>query len=71
MVIVMNDEIREILDYFRKYATIRENTMISEIEDYITNLQKENEKLKMRNDMLRKDIDSFIQDYKKEVMKNE
>lgn len=37
----MNDEIKEILDYFRKYATIRENTMISEIKDYITNLQKE------------------------------
>ena len=42
----MNDEIREILDYFRKYATIRENTMISEIKDYITNLQQENQKLK-------------------------
>lgn len=36
----MKDEIKEILDYFRKFATIRENTMISEIEDYITNLQE-------------------------------
>ena len=36
----MKDEIKEILEYFRKYATIRENTMISEIEDYITNLQE-------------------------------
>ena len=54
----MNDEIREILDYFRKYATIRENTMISEIEDYITNLQNENQILKdnnknMQDEMLR------------------
>lgn len=37
----MTNEIKEILDYFRKFATIRENTMISEIEDYITNLQNE------------------------------
>lgn len=44
----MNDEIKEILDYFRKYATIRENTMISEIEDYITNLQGEKEDYKSR-----------------------
>ena len=39
----MNNEIKEILDYFRKYATIRENTMISEIEDCITNLKKKYE----------------------------
>lgn len=45
----MKDEIKEILDYFRKYATIRENTMITEIEDYITNLQEENEILKEMN----------------------
>lgn len=45
----MNDEIKEILDYFRKYATIRENTMISEIEDYITNLEQANERLKETN----------------------
>ena len=41
----MKDEIKKILDYFRKFATIRENTMISEIEDYITNLQEEVNKL--------------------------
>ena len=37
---MMNKEIKEILDYFRKYSTIRENTMITEIEDYIINLQE-------------------------------
>lgn len=37
----MTNEIKETLDYFRKYSTIRENTMITEIEDYITNLQNE------------------------------
>lgn len=33
-------------------------------KDYIINLQEENKKLRMRNDMLRKDIDSFIADNK-------
>lgn len=37
----MTNEIKKILDYFRKYSTIRENTMITDIEDYITNLQNE------------------------------
>jgi hypothetical protein len=36
-----------------------------EIRDYITNLQRENERLKMYNDMLRKDIDSFLKDREK------
>ena len=35
-----------------------------EVRDYIHQLEKENEKLQMRNEMLRKDIDSFIQDNK-------
>lgn len=37
----MTNEIKEILDYFRKYSTIRENTMITDIENYITNLQED------------------------------
>lgn len=44
----MEKEIKKILGYFRKYATIRENTMITEIEDYITNLQEEKEDYKSR-----------------------
>lgn len=68
----MNNEIKEILDYFRKYATIRENTMISEIEDYITNLQQEKEDYKSRIEkaakyikkhILKYDIDGFIGDF--------
>lgn len=39
------DEIKEKLNYFRKYNTFCENTMISEIEVYIDNLREENEKL--------------------------
>ena len=53
----MKDEIKEILDYFRKYSTIRENTMITKIEDYITNLQEENERLKEYRESYRKELD--------------
>lgn len=60
----MNDEIKEILDYFRKYATIRENTMISEIEDYITNLQKEKEDYKSRVEKASEDIKDIFKDEK-------
>lgn len=52
----MNDEIKEILDYFRKYATIYENTMISEIEVYITNLQNENQILKENNEKMQEEM---------------
>lgn len=41
----MNDEIKEILDYFRKYMTIEDCIRLSKIEDYITNLQEENKYL--------------------------
>ena len=34
------------------------------VVNYVTTLQQENERLRMRNDMLRKDIDSFIADNK-------
>lgn len=44
----MNDEIKEILDYFRKYATLYENIIINKIEDCITNLQEEKEDYKSR-----------------------
>lgn len=37
---------------------------IEYVMNYIIKLQKENEKLKMKNNMLRKDIDSFIKDNK-------
>lgn len=40
------DEIKEKLNYFRKYNTFYENTMITEIENYINNLQEENKRLK-------------------------
>lgn len=44
----MNDKIKEILDYFRKYATLYENIIINTAEDYITTLQKEEENYKLR-----------------------
>ena len=37
----MNNDIKEILDYFRKYMTIEDCIRLSKIEDYITNLQEE------------------------------
>ena len=60
----MNKEIKEILDYFRKYSTIRENTMINEIEDYITNLQQENERLE-------NDLENEVADNKLRLQENE
>ncbi len=48
----MKEEIKEIISYFRKYATIRENAMLTEIEDCITNLQQEIENLKDFNNKL-------------------
>lgn len=44
----MKDEIKEKLDYFRKYATLYENIIINEIEDYIITLQEEKEDYKTR-----------------------
>lgn len=41
----MSDEIKEILDYFRKYMTIDDCIRLNKIEDYITNLQQENDRL--------------------------
>ena len=55
----MNNDIKEILDYFRKYATIRENTMITEIEDYITKLEQENKKFKNWINALNKDNHNY------------
>ena len=43
---MQKDEIKEILDYFRKYMSIGDCIRLSKIEDYITNLQEENEHLK-------------------------
>lgn len=56
----MNDEIKEFNEEI--YVEMLED---GELYDYITNLQEENEKLRMRVNMLRKDIDSFIQDNKR------
>jgi hypothetical protein len=42
----MNKEIKEILDYFRKYMSIDDCIRLSKIEDCITNLQEEIERLK-------------------------
>lgn len=39
----MNNDIKEILDYSRKYMTIEDCIRLSKVEDYITNLQEENE----------------------------
>lgn len=72
----MNKEIEELLKNIKdKYSyepydnTGNVYTTISYEEgqlllSYIEQLEKENEKTRMRNDMLRKDINSFIKDYK-------
>lgn len=36
----MNNEIKEIVNYFIKYANIEDSIKISKLEDYITNLQQ-------------------------------
>lgn len=36
----MKDEIKEILEYYRKYMSIKDCVKLSKIEDYITNLQE-------------------------------
>ena len=41
----MNNEIKEIINYFIKYANIEDSIKISKLEDYITNLQQEINKL--------------------------
>ena len=45
----MKEEIKEYLDYFKKYATISEKAILEDIEDHITNLQKEN---RINNDLI-------------------
>lgn len=54
--------IEEIVEYFRKYATIREYAMITDIEDYITNLKKEKEALKEELQQEKKDFEE-VNDY--------
>ncbi|MBR2245564.1 MAG: hypothetical protein IKN65_00630 [Clostridia bacterium] len=66
---MQKDEIKEILDYFRKYMSIGDCIRLSKIEDYITNLQEENERLKLelsgyREAILRNDELLGLQDYK-------
>lgn len=42
----MNEEIKEILNYFTKYANIEDSIKIGRLKNYITNLQQENKKNK-------------------------
>ena len=44
----MNNDIKEILYYFRKYMNIDDCIRLSKVEDYISNLQEEIKKLKDR-----------------------
>lgn len=37
----MNEEIKEILDYIKKWTSLNDIPMIIKLEDYITNLQKD------------------------------
>ena len=80
----MKDEIKEILDYFREFSTIRENNMLTKIEDYITNIQEElkyqeqkeqeyNEKhieLMKKCKELQKKYENAVADYELEKYKN-
>lgn len=50
----MNNEIKEILDYFRKYMTIEDCIRLSKIEDCITNLQEENDRLRKELELCKK-----------------
>lgn len=43
----MTNEIKEKIEYLKKVTGIYEGARITEIEDYITNLQEENERLKL------------------------
>ena len=61
----MNDEIKEILDNLRIYAGREENGFISDIEDYITNLQEENQKLLK----ICADYDKGLNDYNSRIDK--
>lgn len=54
----MKDEIKENLDYFRKYATLYENIIINKIEDYIITLQEEKEDYKSRSEKAIKMFDN-------------
>ncbi len=57
----MDNEIKGILDYFRKYSTIRENTMITEIKDYITNLEEEIKSKNNEIDVLKDQVEWWKQ----------
>lgn len=45
----MKDEIKEILDYLSFLENIETQKKVQQVKDYITNLQKENKKLKKDN----------------------
>lgn len=55
----MKDEIKEILDYFRKYMSIDDCIRLSKIEDHITNLQQRCEYLERSNNRREDEIMSL------------
>ena len=50
----MKEEIKEILDYIKKWSGISEIPMLVKLEDYITNLQEENERLNKEHKAIKK-----------------
>lgn len=64
----MEDEIKEILNYFIKYMNVDDCIRLSKIEDYITNLQKENEQLKKNQRYCKKGV--FSLEYDKETLRD-
>ena len=47
----MSNEIKEILEYYRKYMSIKDCIKLSKIEDYITNLQQKVEQYENPDDL--------------------
>jgi len=56
----MNNEIKEILEYIKKWMGLSEIPMIVKLEDYITNLQEEKDTYKEQLRITHKDLEHYI-----------